>query len=47
VRGVTARLFREQEEDFPARLMAFRGYELDLPDDFESTIAGERLLQLS
>jgi FAD-dependent urate hydroxylase len=47
VRGVTARLFHEQQEDFPARLMAFRGYELDLPDDFESSIARERLLEFS
>jgi cation diffusion facilitator CzcD-associated flavoprotein CzcO len=47
VRGVTKRLFREQEKDFLEQLMAFRGYELDLPDDFESTIADGHLLEVS
>jgi hypothetical protein len=48
VRGVTARLFAEQQNDLPARLEAFDGAELAIPDDFESSLPGaERLLELS
>jgi cation diffusion facilitator CzcD-associated flavoprotein CzcO len=48
VRGVTALLFREQQNSYLAKLKAFDAIDLPIPDDFEATIAGsERILELS
>jgi len=41
VRGITGRLFREQENEFTEHLAAYSDKELDLPDDFETTLAPE------
>lgn len=38
VRGITGRLFRQQQNEFTERLAAYSDTELDLPDDFESTL---------
>jgi FAD-dependent urate hydroxylase len=38
VRGVTGRLFREQQNDYLAKLTAFDTIDLPLPDDFENDI---------
>jgi cation diffusion facilitator CzcD-associated flavoprotein CzcO len=48
VRGVTALLFREQQNGYLAKLEAFDEVDLPIPDDFESTTEGaERILEPS
>ena len=39
VRGVTDRLFREQQNGYLAKLKAFDTIDLPIPDDFERTVA--------
>jgi len=47
-RGVTARLFREQQHGYLADLEAFDVIDLPIPDDFESVIGrAERILEPS
>jgi hypothetical protein len=48
VRGVTERLFREQQSGYLAKLASFDTIDLAIPDDFETTIEDpERILELS
>jgi FAD-dependent urate hydroxylase len=48
VRGVTERLFREQQRGYLAKLASFDTIDLAIPDDFETTIEDpERILELS
>jgi hypothetical protein len=48
VRGVTGRLFREQQSGYLAKLTSFDAVDLSIPDDFEAALEGpERILELS
>jgi FAD-dependent urate hydroxylase len=48
VRGVTERLFREQQNGYLAKLGAFDTIDLPIPDDFERTVADpEHILETS
>jgi FAD-dependent urate hydroxylase len=48
VRGITGRLFRQQQDRLLSRLTAFEGIELPLPEDFESKLLqGARLPESS
>ena len=48
VRGVTDRLFREQQNGYLAKLRAFDTIDLPIPDDFERTVADpEHILETS
>jgi FAD-dependent urate hydroxylase len=46
VRGITRRLFLEQQNEFPERLAAYSVMELDLPEDFESQRTGQSVQSL-
>jgi hypothetical protein len=48
VRGVTDRLFREQQNGYLTKLKAFDTIDLPIPDDFERTVADpEHILETS